>query len=263
MSIWSAGRYEAVAQRIAGIAEEVVAAVARRAPLLDSAVVDLASGTGSAALAAAERGARVTAVDITPELLAIGAEKAAAAGVTVSWVSADAADTGLPASSFDAAVSNMGVIFVEPAAQVAELTRLLKPGAVVGFSSWVRDTVNPLYDPIVSVLGAPPARGYTPDQWGDPAITAERLSASFGSLEFAPGRHPWRFPSQAQALTFVTQESPMHVDILGKLAPGQRSALVAAFDAALGDCVGDDGEVVFNASYVVVTAVRHGNADSS
>jgi ubiquinone/menaquinone biosynthesis C-methylase UbiE len=113
-TIWSSGRYETVGQRIAPIAAEVVDAVERRLPVRDAVLVDLACGTGNAALVAAARGARVTAVDLTPELIAIGAAKAEAAGRSVAWVTADASDTGLPGASFDAAVSNMGIIFVEP-----------------------------------------------------------------------------------------------------------------------------------------------------
>ena len=157
-TIWSAGRYEAVADRIAPIAAEVVAAVERRAPIRD--VADLACGTGTAALAAAAAGARVTAVDVTPELIAIGEEKAARSGHAVTWVTADAADTGLPEGSFDAVVSNMGIIFVEPATQVAEIARLLKPRGVLGFSSWVRDPENPFFSPIVAVLGPPAPSAY-------------------------------------------------------------------------------------------------------
>jgi SAM-dependent methyltransferase len=70
-TIWSAGRYESVGERIAPIAAEVVDAADRRAPVRDAALLDLACGTGNAALAAATRGARVTAVDITPELITI------------------------------------------------------------------------------------------------------------------------------------------------------------------------------------------------
>jgi predicted RNA methylase len=66
-TIWSAGRYDAVGERIAPIAAEVVAAAQRRGPFGD--VADLACGTGNAALAAAAAGARVTAVDVTPELM--------------------------------------------------------------------------------------------------------------------------------------------------------------------------------------------------
>ena len=56
-TIWSSGRYESVAERIANIAGEVIDAVERRLPLREAMLVDLACGTGNAALAAAARGA--------------------------------------------------------------------------------------------------------------------------------------------------------------------------------------------------------------
>ncbi|CAN5562089.1 class I SAM-dependent methyltransferase [soil metagenome] len=255
-SIWAAGRYESVAEQIAGIAETVVTAADHRAPLRDAAVVDLACGTGSAALSAARLGAKVTAVDITADLIEIGAGKAQEAGLTVEWRTSDASDTGLPVGAFDATISNMGIIFVEPQSQVAELARLLKPGGVLAFSSWVRDTVNPLFDPIVKVLGAPPSSGFRPDQWGQRDIATNRLAADFDDIEFAPGVLTWRFDSPESALAFVTQESPMHVDILGRIDAAQREALTAAFDAALRALVDAHGAVVFDASYVVVTAIR-------
>ena len=54
-TFWSAGRYDAIGDRIAPIADEVVAAVDRRAAAARAAVVDLACGTGNVALAAAQR----------------------------------------------------------------------------------------------------------------------------------------------------------------------------------------------------------------
>ncbi len=75
-SLWAAGRYESVAERIATIAGETVADVERRHPLRGATLVDLACGTGSAALAAAARGALVMGVDVTPELIDIGEKKA-------------------------------------------------------------------------------------------------------------------------------------------------------------------------------------------
>ncbi|WP_197380573.1 class I SAM-dependent methyltransferase [Mycolicibacterium mengxianglii] len=253
---WSAGRYEAVAEQIAHIAEAVATAADRRRALRGLPVVDLACGTGSAALAAARLGAQVTGVDITPELLQIGAAKADAAGLSVQWRTADAAETGLPTGAFDAAISNMGIIFVEPQRQVAELARLLKPGAVLAFSSWVRDAVNPFFDPIVAVLGTPPATGHSPDQWGDPAVVEQRLAGDFDGVEFHRDVHTWRFDSPAAALTFVTRESPMHVDVLGRVGPAQREALMTAFGDALDQHTDSGGAVAFGSSYVVVTAVR-------
>ena len=147
-------------------------------------MVDLACGTGSVALAASAAGARVTGVDITPELIALGAQKAEAAGATINWVTGDASDTGLPGGSFDAVMSNMGIIFVEPTSQVAEIARLLRPGGVLGFSSWVPDPDTPFYKPIVTVLGPPPASGYSPDQWGMTETITDRLAADFDDIEY-------------------------------------------------------------------------------
>ena len=253
-TIWSAGRYEAVADRIAPIAAEVVAAVERRAPIRD--VADLACGTGTAALAAAAAGARVTAVDVTPELIAIGKEKAARSGHAVTWVTADAADTGLPEGSFDAVVSNMGIIFVEPATQVAEIARLLKPRGVLGFSSWVRDPENPFFGPIVAVLGPPAPSAYTPDQWGEADTVAERLATEFDDVEIELASHTWQLGTVDDAVRFITDESPMHVSVLAHAEEAKRDQLITAFEDTFRLHARSDGIVTYDAPYVVVTALR-------
>jgi SAM-dependent methyltransferase len=255
-TIWSAGRYEVVAERIARIATEVIDAVERRLPVRDAVLVDLACGTGNAALAAAARGARVTAVDITPELIAIGARKAEVAGRSVAWVTADASDTGLPGRSFDVVVSNMGIIFVEPVGLAAEISRLLKPGGGVGFSSWVHGPANPFFSPIIEVLGPPPPSGYSPDQWGDPDTITARLAADFDDIDIETGRHPWRFESVDAGMHFLTRESPLHVDMFGRVDADQSERLLAGFQSALRAHADADGRVAFDAPYVVVTARR-------
>jgi SAM-dependent methyltransferase len=255
-TIWSSGRYEVVAERIARIATEVIDAVERRLPVRDAILVDLACGTGNGALAAAARDARVTAVDITPELIAIGARRAETAGRSVAWVTADASDTGLPGRSFDAVVSNMGIIFVEPVGLIAEISRLLKPGGVVGFSSWVHDPANPFFTPIIEVLGPPPPSGYSPDQWGDPDTITTRLAADFDDIDIEHCRHPWQFESLDAGTHFLTRESPLHVDMFGRVSADQSQRLLAGFQSALQAHADADGRVSFEAPYVVVTARR-------
>lgn len=250
---WAIGRYESVAQRISGIAIRTVDRAGHRSPLGGATVADLACGTGSAALAAAARGALVTGVDLTPELLDQARDKAAGAGPAVTWLAADAADTGLPAASFDVVVSNMGIIFVEPERQLAEIVRLLRPDGTLAFSSWVRSSSNPFFDPIVAVLGAPPAAGFTPDQWGDPATASRRLSGHFDGVEIDPGALTWRFDSLDAALGFLTDESPMHVDVFRGLDGGTRQELLEAFRVALLPHV-DGGAVAFDAPYAIISA---------
>ena len=251
---WSAGRYDAVGDRIAPIAEQVVAAAKQRGPLGE--VIDLACGTGSAALAAAAAGARVTAVDITPELIEIGAEKADRAGHVVTWVTGDAADTGLPGGSFDAAVSNMGTIFVEPTSQVAEIARLLKPLGVLGFSSWVREPGNPFFRPIAEVLGPPQSPGFTPDQWGRPDTIAERLAADFDDVVIESGLHTWQLGPVDAAMHWVAHESPIHVSLIEGIDDDARERLLAGFEDEFRKYLDEDGNVTYDAPYVVVTALR-------
>jgi SAM-dependent methyltransferase len=243
-----------VGDRIAPIAEQVVAAAQRRGRFDD--VVDLACGTGSAALAAASTGARVTAVDITPELIEIGAEKAQAAGHVVTWVTGDAADTGLASGSFDAAVSNMGIIFVEPARQVAEIARLLKSRGVLGFSSWVREPGNPFFRPVADVLGPPESPGYTPDQWGQSDTIADRLATDFDDVIVESALHTWQLGPIDDAMHWVVCESPIHVSLIERIDGDTRERLLAGFEDQFRKYLDPDGNVTYDAPYVVVTALR-------
>ncbi|WP_166903354.1 class I SAM-dependent methyltransferase [Mycobacterium sp. DL440] len=252
---WAAGRYQAVAEQIAVIAGEVVATADRVRPVRDTTLVDLACGTGSAALAAAEAGAHVTGVDLTAELIAIASGRTGADAV--QWVVADAAHTGLPDGEFGTVVSNMGIIFVEPTGLVTEVTRLLTPGGVFAFSTWIRDQAgSPFFTPIVETLGQPPALAYSPDQWGDLDVVHSRLSAGFNDVHFETGSHTWQFDSVESAVRFISDESPMHVDLLSRLDDTMRTRLIGAFTAALSAQTDDDGRVAFDAPYAVVTARR-------
>ncbi|ALI25758.1 methyltransferase, putative [Mycolicibacterium fortuitum] len=254
---WAAGRYQSVAERISVIAREVVAAAERLQPVRGTALADLACGTGSAALAAAEAGAEVTGVDFTPELIAIAAERPGADAVR--WVVADASDTGLPDGAFATVVSNMGIIFVEPTSLVAEVGRLLAPGGVFAFSTWVRDEAgSPFFTPIVETLGQPPASGYSPDQWGDLDVVHSRLADRFHDVRFETGSHTWAFDSVESAVRFIADESPMHVDLLGRLDEATRDRLLDAFTAALSAATNAEGRVSFEAPYAVVTARKNG-----
>lgn len=230
-------------------------AVEHRRPVTGVEVVDLACGTGSAALAAAAAGARVTAVDITPKLIEIAKTRPGADQVT--WVAADAARTGLPDGGFDAAVSNMGIIFVEPTGLVAEVARLLRPGGVLGFSCWMRDdTENPFFTPIVEVLGPPPETDYTHDQWGDRDIVAQRLAADFDDVAIETSALTWNFTTLDTALTFLESESPAHVNLFQSFDETGRDRLRAGFAATLGRYVDSTGAVSFTSPYLVTTAVR-------
>ena len=72
---------------------------------------NIAAGTGNASLPAAQRGAQVTASDLTPELLAAGERRAEAAGLQLAWREADAEHLPFDEASFDVVMSAIGVMF--------------------------------------------------------------------------------------------------------------------------------------------------------
>src|ERR1700754_853512 len=74
-------------------------------------VLDVAAGSGNAALAAARRGARVTATDFVPQLLQVAARRAAVEGLVIDTEEADAQALPFPDGAFDVVLSTFGVMF--------------------------------------------------------------------------------------------------------------------------------------------------------
>jgi SAM-dependent methyltransferase len=95
-------------------------------------VLDVAAGTGNASIPAAQAGADVVASDLTPELFEAGRARAAAAGVELEWVEADAHGLPFEDGSFDTVISSIGVMFA-PFHQTAadELVRVCRPGGTI------------------------------------------------------------------------------------------------------------------------------------
>jgi hypothetical protein len=129
-------------------------------------------------------------------------------------------------------------------------------GGAAGFSAWSHGRDNPFFGPIVDVLGAPPASAHSPVQWGDPATINSRLSADFDDIHVESGVLTWRFESLEGAVTFVTRESPTHVDVFRRVRGPLHDRLVTAFEEAFARYLDPSEAVSFDAPYVVVTA-RH------
>src|SRR4051794_6354033 len=105
---WASADYGAVAARIVPMAERLVESANLRA---GDRVLDVAAGTGNAAIAAARANCQVTALDYVAELLAQGRRRAAAEGLPVEFVEGDAEALPFADGSFDAVLSCVGVMF--------------------------------------------------------------------------------------------------------------------------------------------------------
>lgn len=141
-------------------------------------VLDVAAGTGNASIPAAQRGASVTASDLTPELLEAGKARPEAAGLDITWVPADAEHLPFDDASYDVVMSSIGVMFA-PHHQAAadELVRVCRPGGTIGLLSWTPEGMLGQLFATMKPFAAPPPPGASPPPlWG----SEEHLRELFG-----------------------------------------------------------------------------------
>ena len=105
-------------------------------------VLDVAAGTGNVAIRAAEAGAHVVALDLTPENFDAGRREAAARGVELDWVEGDAASLPFADGEFDVVTSSVGAIFAPDHQAVAdEMLRVCRPGGTIGMINFTPEGV--------------------------------------------------------------------------------------------------------------------------
>jgi SAM-dependent methyltransferase len=132
---WAMGRYEQTAAELAPVAERVVSLAGLER---GERVLDLATGTGNAALLAAATGALVTGLDSASRLIGVARGRAANEGVEASFVVGDIQALPFDDGSFDVALSVFGLIFAGDARRAfEEMLRVLRPSGRALFSVWV------------------------------------------------------------------------------------------------------------------------------
>ena len=100
-------------------------------------VLDVGCGTGVVAITAARLGAKVRAVDLTPELLERARENAGIAKVDIEWTEADVEKLPFRDAEFDVVVSQFAHMFApRPEIAAGEMLRVLRPGGTLGFATW-------------------------------------------------------------------------------------------------------------------------------
>jgi SAM-dependent methyltransferase len=148
-------------------------------------VLDVACGTGVVAITAARRGAIVTGVDLTPQLLERARENARLAEVQVDWHEGDVESLPFEDDAFDAVLSQFGHMFApRPEVAIAEMLRVLRPSGILAFSTWPPDVLVGQTGALAARYAPPPDGIPAPMLWGEPEVIKQRLGSRVENLAF-------------------------------------------------------------------------------
>jgi SAM-dependent methyltransferase len=254
---WGVGDYALIAERLAPAARAVV----DLAGVTDSdRVLDVATGTGNAALLAASRGATVVGLDFEPRLLDIARGRASSANLEVEWVLADVESAPFEPAAFSVVASAFGVMYApDHDAAAAALARCCAPRARLALAAWTPGSFMPAMGAALApYLPPPPPGGAPPNRWGDEAAVVELLERHGISTRTATRESlSLSLPDRAAAVDFlirtaghVVSEQPcLQREGRWEQLRADLAALVAAHDE------GGDG-VELRCEYLVVVAER-------
>ncbi|RQG92272.1 class I SAM-dependent methyltransferase [Natrarchaeobius chitinivorans] len=224
--VWATGSYEKIAPKYVSMGGHLVD---RTAVDSDDEVLDVGCGTGTVAITAARRGARVTGVDIQPAMIEHARTNADTADVAVTWREGDATALPFETNEFTVTLSNLGHVYGDPPDTAAEeLRRVTRPGGRIGFTSWTPTSLYPAMAGVVGAVLSPeelPNFSEPPFLWGDSGTVRTRLGDAVDDIAFEtqtvqyPALSPEHFWGQTAA------NSGMFIEILEDVDEGDAREL--------------------------------------
>jgi SAM-dependent methyltransferase len=254
--VWSKGDFAMVAHLV-NFPSEALAEDLDLVP--DERVLDVASGSGNAAIAAARRTwGNVVSSDYVPALLERGRERAAAEHLEVEFVEADAQDLPFEDASFDVVISVYGAMFApDQEKTAAELLRVVKPGGRIGMANWTPGGAVGTMFQTISKHAPPPPGVESPLLWGTEERLRELLGEGIAELRVEPrvSRQPFRSADHYIEF-FRTYFGPMQM-AYERVGPDGEGALTEDLRSFLeaNNTAGDRG-LVLEAEYLQVIATR-------
>ncbi len=218
---------EATHDRLAAVLEPVQDQLVQRlAPMDGERWLDLATGTGAVAVRAARAGADVTAIDRSSPMLERARSDAEEAGLAIRFDLGDVEYLPYDDGQFDVLASNFGLIFAADHANVAaELGRVSRPGARLGFTAW---KPNPKLGELYRRFTDEPLEGRESSEWGREDHVEDMLGEDF-ELEFQDGTLWIDAASGEELWEFFSASSPPVIGLLGKLDDAQGEQFHQAF----------------------------------
>jgi len=253
---WASGDFSVVAARIVYQAEQLCETADLQ---VGWRVLDVATGSGNAALAAARRGCDAVGVDYVPALLERGRIRAEAEHLSVGFLEGDAELLPFPAATFDAVISIYGVMFASDHRRAAsELVRVCRPGGRIALACWTpHGFIGETFRLFSRFL--PPTPGLQPPVlWGDEAYQRELFGESAASVTAYPRTAIFRYRSAEENVEFFRTNYGPTLRAFEALPAEQHAALndglialVRRYDRNAGS-----GPVAIAADYLETVIVR-------
>ncbi|MFJ9547716.1 class I SAM-dependent methyltransferase [Streptomyces erythrochromogenes] len=257
-AMWALGDYPSVASHVVSPLGPLL--VKECGIQIGDRVLDIAAGSGNAAIPAALAGADVVASDLTPELLEVGRHLAAVQGAQLEWREADAEDLPFADGEFDVVMSCIGIMFAPHHRTAAdEMLRVCRAGGTVGLISWTPEGfVGRLFATMKPYAPPPPPGVQPPPLWGSEEYVHELLGDAVTDVVARRRKVPvtlFKNPPDFREF-FKACYGPT---IAVYRAVGDDPEKVAALDAALDALAAEhttDG--VMEWEYLLLTAHRRG-----
>jgi SAM-dependent methyltransferase len=195
-AVWGSGgaEYDLISESIADSIEHLLNRLDVRP---GEQALDLATGTGWTARRLAQKGAKVTGLDIGEGVVEAAKQFARRSNLNIEFAVGDAEKTDLPSSAFDVITSTAGVMFASrPEAVAQELARLCRPGGRIGLTTWPPGgAIEDIFQVMRPYMPPPPTPAPpSPFQWGRQERVSELLGSDF-DLRFETGTTVLRMPS--------------------------------------------------------------------
>ncbi|HYV38916.1 MAG TPA: methyltransferase domain-containing protein [Gemmataceae bacterium] len=254
---WASGDFSVVAARIVLQAELLCEAADLQA---DWHVLDVATGSGNAAIAAARRGCSVVGADYVPALLEAGRIRAKTEHLEVDFVEGDAENLPFPNASFDAVLSIYGAMFAPNHHKTAaELARVCRPGGVIALASWTPEGfIGEMFRLFSKYIT--PAAGLTPPiRWGDEAHLRAIFGGAIRSMTSQVRTAIFRFASAEDNVHFFRTYYGPTLKTFEALPAAKREALeqeMIELNCKFDRNGGKGGPVAITADYLETVIVR-------
>jgi 2-polyprenyl-3-methyl-5-hydroxy-6-metoxy-1,4-benzoquinol methylase len=253
---WMAGDFGQLARVSARHGEEFVAGLGIRPGIK---ALDVACGTGNLAIPAARAGAKVTGLDIAPNLLEQARQRAAEERLDVTFDEGDAEQLPYADGAFDMVMSMFGAMFApRPDRVAAELIRVCRPGGTIAMANW------PPTGFAAKLFGAgmrfvqPPEGIPSPLAWGDAAIVKQRLAHGTSEVRTTMRPFQMKFPQGPRGVVdfFRKYFGPVHTTF-ARLDPQQQAEYAATLESLWAEHnQATDGSTLVQGEYLEVIATR-------